>query len=170
MKNIIKVFTVVGLTLIITFTLASCKTPEEKQTEKAKAELEGTWVNVETSSFGGSSSTQTTTYTFNNGNFELQHTYSSDPTSTYKMKGTFTVSGSLLTMTPTHEWGPISGSLTEEKWYTIAEIKQAYKDYMGGSWNADAEKNFNEGYGPQVTSFSVNGSTLYIGSTKFTKK
>jgi hypothetical protein len=167
MKNIIKVLKVVGLMLIITFTLASCKTPEEKANEKTKAELEGTWVNVEEDS----SYKTEITYTFSNGTYEHQYqwTYKSPPvTSTDKEKGTYTVSGSLLTMTVTHVWGPIGEfGFNEEKWYSIAEMIQASKD--AGKWTAEMEKNLNEEV-TQTKPFSVSGNTLYIGDEKYTRK
>ncbi|MDR2596982.1 MAG: hypothetical protein LBC76_06650 [Treponema sp.] len=167
MKKTIILLTLMAVALAAGMLFVSCKQSPEEEQRKA---LDGTWVNIEETSYDKIE----TTYTFNNGNYEVQHQWTSKTSpsspSIFKIKGTCTTSGSLLTMVPTHEWGPIYGSLNEEKWYSISEIKQAYKDNFGSSWTAEYEKSFEEEYGPQTTAFSVSGSTLYIGDEKYTKK
>jgi len=140
--------TLLTITLVTSILFVSCKTPDEK----AAAAIEGTWVS--TTTYGSETSTET--YQFNDGNYEYTSvTKSPGYTWTNKSKGTFTVSGSLLTTTPTHVFNS-----DNNQWYSKADLKGL------GVSDEDLKYYFE----PEIVAFSLSGSTLYIGNQKFTKK
>ena len=146
----------------------SCKPNPDEEQKKA---LEGTWVLVEVNGSGFGSGSPEEAIVFNNGNFEMKEG------GTSYAKGTYTVSGTTLTMTLTHFKGSTDIGL-ENRWYSKDEVKTIMKRMLqenGQTWTADMDKEIEEDFAPQAVTFSVNGSTLTLidkdGRTeKYTKK
>ena len=82
-------------------------------------------------------------YVFNNGYFEIQQNGITG------MKGTYTTSGNLITLRPTHINGTLLG--LGSKWYTEIELT-IYG--MGAA------------FAPQTEKYSVSGNTMTFGEGK----
>jgi len=82
MKNKIKLISVIAFTVIIAFSMAACKSADEKAHDK----LQGTWKNTEDGT--------TITYNFSGDDFTHKVKNSDGET---EMKGTFSVSGDTIT-------------------------------------------------------------------------
>jgi len=97
MKNRISLIGVIALTALIVFTMAACKSASEKADEQNQKDLQGTWRCTETIfyEYKGESVTYTVTLTFKDSNFTW---INSDGSESEQIKGTYTVSGSTLTL------------------------------------------------------------------------
>ncbi|MDR2597766.1 MAG: hypothetical protein LBC76_10675 [Treponema sp.] len=149
--------TLIVISLAIAALFISCQNPDEKQASA----LNGTWVR-DTSDYDDDPPENI--IIFNDGNFEMKYDGIS------QVKGTYTASNGLLTLTFTHLWGPSEDDSLEARWYSKAEIKQIDKkevEESGEEWN---EKEFERRYAPYSTAFSVSGKTLYLGDDKYIKK
>jgi len=93
---------------IVALVMASC--PQESKSEdpapKTDPALNGTWAGSRT------------TWKFNNGTFEALATDGRN-----YQKGTFTTSGSSMTLTLTHMWGKTLDDSLEAKWYSKQDLK-----------------------------------------------
>jgi len=120
-------FLLAALAIALLFGLASCGNKDKTDTA-----LNGTWVSGEK------------VLKLNNGSYEYSG-YS---------KGTYTTSGTTITMTLTHYWGgDLNEELFEEKWYTKAELLNLIPEEAN---------NVNEMFKPQKGTYSVSGNTLTI--------
>jgi len=140
MKKTRIILTLLAVALASGLLFVSC--PQEPEEENAT--FEGTWVY----SGGGG---YNFTYIFNNGTFEI------NGNGTSATKGTYTTSGSTLTMTQTHVWGPYAQQRNmnfefEAKWYSVEEVNSKYQ-----------EENVNSRFGAEAKfTYSISGNTLTL--------
>jgi len=151
MKKTYILLTLLAVALATGLLFVSCDTeskPESKSSGPDSA-LNGTWVNE-----GGG------IVKFDNGNFQFE---SSDGTP--MDKGTYTTSGSTLTMTITHVWGescyvggtePVGGP----EWYTKADLKAT----------GFTDEDLNTIFVTRSITYSVSGNTLTFGDMILTKQ
>jgi len=101
MKNLFKLLGITALVVVIGFSMIACKDSDDSKTDTS---LNGTWVDGDKELY------------LNKGNWEM-----SDG-GTPSMKGTFTTSGSDITITLTHVNGDYA-ELSESKWYDRNDFK-----------------------------------------------
>jgi len=107
MKNKFKLFGLAVLLTAIVFSFAACKNDSDPTpTPLTDPALNGTW------------KSGVIILQFNNGTYEEKGSDGSN-----KIKGTFTTSGSSITMTLTHLWGAALPSSLTAKWYSKADLK-----------------------------------------------
>lgn len=134
------------------------------------SELNGTWVG------------EAEELTLNNGSFEIKAempVYDDDweeigTTPVRVLKGNFSTSGNILTLTPTHIHADIFnaefGGLIKitEKWYTRSELKTEFKSKFGAAlydayeFDALIDAMFDEMSVKQVGTYVLNGNSLSI--------
>jgi len=116
-KAMLRIAGIIAFVAVIGFAFVACEEPGD--------DLNGTWTGEDTE------------ITFNNGNFEIKGF----------VKGTYSVNGDELTLTPTHFY-------EEGKWYSKSEIKAADPDVT------DAE--LDEMFAVQKGKYSVDGNKLTL--------
>lgn len=161
MKKIFKLLGIIVLSVIIGFSMAACDEDDEQGNNNSS--LDGTWVYSEDGVNGK--------YVFDNGNF----TASID--NVEYMKGTYSTSGSNLTMTVTQINGAIYGEnatmmgLSTSKWYTEQEFKSTLIQFLVSNGNglvtqsqveAMFDEQFSDIFGSQTCTYSLSGNTLTL--------
>ena len=126
------------IVLVFGFMVVGCDNGSTDRDGGSDTSLNGTWV-------GGDS----TELKLNNGNFEVSS----------GMKGTYTTSGSNMTITVTHIHGDMMGGMLESKWYTKNELKAALVP------STMDEGTFNESFG---SAFSSQTATYSVSANKLT--
>ena len=133
MKNTNKLLGIIALVAIIGFSFPACGNDGGGAGGGADSTLNGRWVPRDPMS---------NPFIFNNGNYEMPHKEGDN-----NVKGTYTISGNTLIITPTHLWGGNSSAL-EERWYTIAELIEAGFLF--------------EAFAPETVTYSLRGNTLTV--------
>jgi len=143
MKNVFKFLGIIALVAVIGFGVVSCGGGDDDNDNNnnnnnnnnnggsADTALNGTWSGADGD------------LTFNNGNFEMSGF----------MKGTYTTTGSNISVTVTHVNGDEMG--LESKWYTKAELKAAAGDFID-------DDDLDELFFSSTGTYSISGSTLTI--------
>jgi len=93
------------MALVFVMTVAGCK-DNSGEDKGGNADLNGTWIDEEGN-----------TLKLNKGSFEMSEDGSP------MAKGTYTTSGSNMTITITHVHGSVAEGFLEDKWYSRSELK-----------------------------------------------
>jgi len=115
-------------------------------TSTTDPELNGTWAY--------SDDDDVITLVFNNGTYEYFSHYPAPDT-----KGTFTTSGSTLTITRTHGWGKMLNASLDAKWYSKADLKKPDVLAILDVTAADVDERFGD---PVTGTYSISGNRLTI--------
>jgi len=160
MKNFAKFLGIAVIVAVIGFSMAACDDGSKDDNGDGNSTLNGTWVNT---AEGIKIVLNNGAITMSNDNVEM-------------MKGTYSTSGSNITVTFTQVKGAMFGEdasemgLSASQWYTQQQLKAAIIQAMvsEGMSQSEAEEEYNDYYadsspfGSQTGTYTLSGNTLTI--------
>jgi hypothetical protein len=160
MKNTVKLFGIIAFVAVIGFSMAACDDGSKDDNGGGNSSLNGTWVNT---AEGIKIVLNNGAITMSNDNVEM-------------MKGTYSTSGSNMTVTYTQVTAAIFGGdpsemgLSASTWYTEQQLKAAIIQAMvsEGMSQSEAEEMYDEmfedysPFGTVTGTYTLSGNTLTI--------